>query len=141
MLADLIASYPMISRTAHFILVPGPLDLTQSSLSIFPRKPLMLAPTSRMRSKIPHVHLASNPCRIVFCGQEIVIFRDDLMTRMMRNCLFQHNTRSGESLKRHVRLAVIPLHQIDFSLASANYNRSRPFNALHSRYSTNILGF
>lgn len=36
---------------------------------------------------MPNVTLGSNPCRIRWFSQEIVIFRDDLMGRMMRNAV------------------------------------------------------
>jgi DNA polymerase epsilon subunit 2 len=102
-LADLIASYPIIARTAHFILVPGPLDLTESPSSIYPRKQIFLPPTSRLKTRIPNIHFATNPCRVLFCGQEIVIFRDDLMARVMRNCVLQRKETSGDILRKYVR--------------------------------------
>jgi hypothetical protein len=103
-LADLIADFPIILRNAHFVLIPGPLDLTSTSSAIFPKKPITLPPSSRLKSRIPNIHLATNPCRILFCGQEIVVFRDDIMARIMRNCVLQHKPLSGEELKKFVRL-------------------------------------
>jgi len=107
LLADLIAKYPIISRTAHFVLVPGPLDLTESSATIYPRKSIMLPPTARLKSKNLNVHLATNPCRIVFCGQEIVVFRDDIMARIMRNCIMQPHHSFGEELKRSLVQTIV----------------------------------
>ncbi|KAF5390524.1 hypothetical protein D9757_002702 [Collybiopsis confluens] len=83
LLADLIASYPMITRTTHFVFLPGPLDLTLNSA--FPRRPILPMVISRIKSKISKVHLASNPGRIKFFDQEIVIYRDDCMSKMLRN--------------------------------------------------------
>ncbi|KAF8826839.1 hypothetical protein HHX47_DHR5000728 [Lentinula edodes] len=82
-LADLIASYTSITRTTHFVLVPGPLDLTLNA--ILPRQPILSSLLSRIRSKIPKVHLGSNPCRMKFFDQEIVIYREDCMAKMLRN--------------------------------------------------------
>ncbi|KAJ3909840.1 DNA polymerase alpha/epsilon subunit B-domain-containing protein [Lentinula edodes] len=82
-LADLIASYTSITRTTHFVLVPGPLDLTLNA--ILPRQPILPSLLSRIRSKIPKVHLGSNPCRMKFFDQEIVIYREDCMAKMLRN--------------------------------------------------------
>jgi hypothetical protein len=31
------------------------------------------------------VHLASNPCRLHFCGQQLVFYREDLMHKMRRS--------------------------------------------------------
>ena len=101
-LADLIISYPIISRTAHFVLIPGPLDLTETPSAIYPRGPVLLPSTSRLRSRVPNVHLGTNPCRIVFCGQEVAVFRDDVMARIMRNSVLQHKSLSEEELKKYV---------------------------------------
>jgi hypothetical protein len=102
-LADLIASYPIITRNTHFVLVPGPLDITGNS--ILPRRPLLSSFVSRMRNKVPKVRFATNPCRIKFFGQEIVIFREDTMARMLRNTIRVKQEAEGEDLRRFVRHA------------------------------------
>lgn len=101
-LADLISSFPLITRTSQFVFVPGPLDITDSSPSILPKKPLMSFLTTKLKSKLLRVHFATNPCRIVFCGQELVVYRDDLMSRILRNNIFRRNEKPAESLKRFV---------------------------------------
>lgn len=106
-LADLLASYPQITRTTHIVLVPGPLDVTVNSL--LPRKPIMSQFTSRLRARIPHLHLGTNPCRIKFFHQEIVVFRDDSMARMLRNVV-GHGVKpnvSGDVLKRFLVQTVL----------------------------------
>ncbi|TFY82947.1 hypothetical protein EWM64_g1062 [Hericium alpestre] len=100
-LADLISSYPLITQNTHFVLVPGPLDLAVNS--ILPRRPLLSSFTSRLRSKVPKIHFASNPCRIKFFAQEIVIFREDMMARMLRNLVGVKPSVRNEDLKRYVR--------------------------------------
>ncbi|KAF9076745.1 DNA polymerase alpha/epsilon subunit B-domain-containing protein [Rhodocollybia butyracea] len=82
-LADLVASFPSITRTTHFVFVPGPLDLTSNST--LPRRPILPSLMTRVKSKIPKVHFGSNPCRIKFFDQEIVIYRDDCMAKMLRS--------------------------------------------------------
>lgn len=99
-LADLIASYPLITRTTHFVLVPGPLDITVNS--VIPRRPILPSFVSRLKSRVPHVHFASNPCRIKFFEQEIVIFREDLMSRMLRNLVGVKPDVKNDDLKRYV---------------------------------------
>ncbi|KAF9055458.1 DNA polymerase epsilon, subunit B [Hymenopellis radicata] len=99
-LADLIASYPTITRTTHFIFVPGPLDITGNS--VLPRRPLLSTFVSRLKAKVPKAHFATNPCRIKFFNQEIVVFREDLMSKMLRNIVgVKPNVRSDD-LKRFV---------------------------------------
>lgn len=99
-LGQLIASYPQITRTTHFVFVPGPLDLT-SNVTL-PRKPILSSFTSQIRAKVPKVHFASNPCRLKFFAQEIVIFREDTMARMLRNTVEVKPNVMGEDLRRYV---------------------------------------
>ncbi|KAF5387712.1 hypothetical protein D9615_000497 [Tricholomella constricta] len=97
-LADLIVSYPLITRSTHFVFVPGPLDITVNGT--LPRHHLLLSLVSRLQSRIPKVHFATNPCRIKFFDQEIVIFREDTMSRMLRNVVGVKPNVNSENLKR-----------------------------------------
>jgi hypothetical protein len=99
-LADLIASYPQITRYTHFVLVPGPLDITSNSA--FPKRPLLSSVTGRLKARVTKVHFASNPCRIKYFGQEIVIVREDIMARMLRNLVGVKPNVRDEELKRYV---------------------------------------
>ncbi|KAH7887661.1 DNA polymerase epsilon, subunit B [Phlebopus sp. FC_14] len=99
-LADLIASYPQITRTTHFVFVPGPFDITGSVA--LPRRPVLPCFTSQLRAKIPNVQFASNPCRLKFFAQEVVIFREDTMARMLRNTVEVKPNVAGEHLRRYL---------------------------------------
>ena len=105
-LADLIASYPMFTRSTHFLLVPGPLDVSVNS--VLPRRPIISSFVSRLKSRVPNVHFASNPCRIKFFEQEVVIFREDLMSRMLRNLVGVKPDVKNDDLKRYVRFILCP---------------------------------
>jgi len=88
---------PLITRGTHFVFVPGPLDVTVNCT--LPRRPLLSTFVARLKSRIPKVHFATNPCRIKFFNQEIVIFREDMMARMLRNIVgVKPNVRSGDLL-------------------------------------------
>ncbi|KAJ7908253.1 DNA polymerase alpha/epsilon subunit B-domain-containing protein [Mycena leptocephala] len=82
-LADLIASYPMITRSTHFVFV------------------------GRLKAKIPKVHFATNPCRIKFFDQEIVIFRDDSMARMLRNIVGVKPDARSDDLKKFLVQSIL----------------------------------
>lgn len=82
--------------------VPGPLDITVNST--LPRRPLLASLTGKLKTKIPKVHFATNPCRIKFFDQEIVIFREDLMARILRNVVGVKPDVKSEDLKRFVRV-------------------------------------
>jgi DNA polymerase epsilon subunit 2 len=85
-LADLIAEFPAIAASSHFILVPGPNDPTFGGF-ILPQPPLPQTFTAALRKKVAHVTLATNPCRIRFFSQELIVFRDDLYRKARRHCL------------------------------------------------------
>lgn len=102
-LADLIAKYPLIAKSTHFVFIPGPLDLALNST--LPRMPLMSTITTKLRAKVPKIHFGTNPCRIKFFNQELVIFREDLMSRMLRNMVGVKPNAQSEDLKRFVREA------------------------------------
>ncbi|KAI0832362.1 epsilon DNA polymerase [Trametes gibbosa] len=99
-LADVIASYPLITRSTHFVMVPGPLDITLNS--VLPRRPLLSSFASRLKSRVPNIYFATNPCRIKFFEQEIVVFREDLMSRMLRNLVGVKPDVKNDDLKRYL---------------------------------------
>ncbi|KAL5530699.1 DPB2 [Sanghuangporus sanghuang] len=104
-LADLIASYPVIARTTHFVFVPGPLDITANS--ILPRRPLLSSFVGKLKSSLAKPHFLSNPCRIKCFGQEIVIYRDDMMARMLRNLVGVKPDIRNDDMKRFLVQSVI----------------------------------
>ncbi|KAF7332054.1 DNA polymerase epsilon subunit [Mycena kentingensis (nom. inval.)] len=104
-LADLIASYPSITRTTHFVLVPGPLDLTINAT--LPRRPLLSSCIGRLRAKIPKIHFGTNPCRLKFFNQEIVVFREDTMARMLRNIVGVKPDARSDDLKRFLVQSIL----------------------------------
>ncbi|GAA6062035.1 hypothetical protein JCM10212_005468 [Sporobolomyces blumeae] len=96
-LASLLASFPTLLSLSHFLLVPGPTD-PYSSLTL-PRPALPEALLKPLVAKVPNLSLGSNPCRVRWFSQELVIFRDDLMRRMMRNAV-RFSDEDGQGVKR-----------------------------------------
>ncbi|EMD40775.1 hypothetical protein CERSUDRAFT_45107 [Gelatoporia subvermispora B] len=113
-LADCIVQYPLITRYTHFVFVPGSLDITVNS--VLPRRPLLSSLVSRLKSRVPKVHFATNPCRIKFCDQEIVIFREDLMTKMLRNLVGVKPDVRNDDLKRFSILDQSHLSPLTYSI-------------------------
>lgn len=82
-LGHLIASrFPRLAADAHFCLVPGPLDHqhpTGLGPVILPMPSLQSSlGTTSAWNRVQHVHWASNPCRLQWKGQEIVVFAYEL---------------------------------------------------------------
>ncbi|NXA49429.1 DPOE2 polymerase, partial [Nothocercus julius] len=84
-LADIICEYPSIHKGSRFVFVPGPEDPGPGS--ILPRPPLAENITQEFRQLVPFSFFTTNPCRIQYCTQEIIIFREDLVNKMCRNCV------------------------------------------------------
>ncbi|KAK2539048.1 Pole2 [Columba guinea] len=84
-LADVICEHPSIHKSSRFVFVPGPEDPGPGS--ILPRPPLADNITEEFRQLVPFSVFTTNPCRIQYCTQEIIIFREDLVNKMCRNCV------------------------------------------------------
>lgn len=69
-----------MQETSNFIFVPGPGDMGPGN--ILPRPPLPKALTSDLRRLVPNAVFTSNPARMRWGSQEIVLFRGDLSARM-----------------------------------------------------------
>ncbi|GAC93425.1 telomere-associated helicase [Pseudozyma hubeiensis SY62] len=86
-LGETLSAFPAVVRSSHIILVPGPQD--PFSTSLVPRPPLpqvLVQPLlNKLKAMQGTIHLASNPCRISYFSQQIVVYRDDTMTRFLRN--------------------------------------------------------
>ncbi|GAB9463817.1 hypothetical protein Gpo141_00001264 [Globisporangium polare] len=84
-LATLILKYPRLAEFSKFVLVPGPND--PGSSRAFPRHPLPSMCTQELMRRVPNVTCTTNPCRIRYYTQDLVIFRDNLHQKMQRHAL------------------------------------------------------
>eukprot|EP00039_Didymoeca_costata_P006425 m.90038 g.90038 ORF g.90038 m.90038 type:complete len:564 (-) comp13254_c0_seq2:1623-3314(-) len=82
---DLILEFEDIQKNANFIFIPGTKDVGGSN--ILPRRPIPGYCSEKIRSKVPHCHFTTNPCRVRYCTQDLVFFREDLVNKMKRNCI------------------------------------------------------
>ncbi|KAG8827357.1 DNA-directed DNA polymerase epsilon, subunit B [Serendipita sp. 401] len=100
-LGDLVAEFPSIRTSSHFLFVPGPGDPWSSD--VLPRRPIPPAFINRLQAKLSkRAIFATNPCRVKFMGQEIVIYRHDLMGKMMRNLVGVKPDLESADLKRYL---------------------------------------
>ncbi|XP_018397360.1 PREDICTED: DNA polymerase epsilon subunit 2 [Cyphomyrmex costatus] len=84
-LADIITQYTSIKESSKFVFVPGPHDL--GSPKILPKPPLPKCIIEEVTKMIPNAIFTTNPCRIQYCTKEIVVLREDMLTKMCRNTL------------------------------------------------------
>nr|XP_061798267.1 DNA polymerase epsilon subunit 2-like [Nerophis lumbriciformis] len=85
LLADSICAHPNIHNNSRFVFVPGPEDPGPGT--ILPRPPLADHITEEFRQRVPFSVFTTNPCRIQYCSQELMIIREDLVNKMCRNCV------------------------------------------------------
>ncbi|VDK53686.1 unnamed protein product [Anisakis simplex] len=109
----------------HFVFIPGPDD---PYLGTFLPRPPLPHSLFEVMDKIPNCSFASNPCRIQYADQEIVILRDDLIEKMCRNSIHMPSatTDIAEHFCRTIasagHLTPLPLHispvfwQMDYCL-------------------------
>ncbi|XP_073247665.1 DNA polymerase epsilon subunit 2-like [Porites lutea] len=81
--AKLVAEFPPLIENSRFVFVPGTQDPGQGN--ILPRPPIPSLFTSAITAKIPLSIFTTNPCRIQYCTQEIIVLREDLINKMCRN--------------------------------------------------------
>jgi DNA polymerase epsilon subunit 2 len=96
-----------------------------------PRRPIPELFTKELRKKVAHVTFASNPCRLRFYTQEIVLFREDLLRKMQRNAVLPPKTDEDspelteqlvDSILDQGHLCPLPLHvkpiywELDYTL-------------------------
>ncbi|KAK9812075.1 hypothetical protein WJX73_003331 [Symbiochloris irregularis] len=79
-LAHLLLSFSGLLKTSKFVFVPGPADAGPGCM--LPRPALPQCITSELRRLIPSAVFTSNPTRIRWGSQTVVVFRGNLASRM-----------------------------------------------------------
>ncbi|KAG8201544.1 hypothetical protein JTE90_011219 [Oedothorax gibbosus] len=85
-LGTLISEFPTLMEKSQFIFVPGPND--PGLPHILPRPAIPPSFLGDFRKKVPKAIFTSNPCRIQYCSQDIVVFREDIISKMCRNSIY-----------------------------------------------------
>ncbi|KOG96457.1 DNA polymerase epsilon noncatalytic subunit [Saccharomyces eubayanus] len=101
-LATLLSQYDNLTERTTMIFIPGPNDLWGSMISlgangILPQDAIPSVFTKKMNKVCKNIIWSSNPTRIAYLSQEIVLFRDDLTERFKRHHLefaFNENEES-----------------------------------------------
>ncbi|CAG9861657.1 unnamed protein product [Phyllotreta striolata] len=111
-LGELIVKFPSLAKNSQFIFVPGMTDPCMPH--IVPRFGLPSYVTSDIKKLVPKATFATNPCRIQYCTREIVLFRADLMPKLLRGTL--HKPSKDELLDSVRRTIVSQGHLSPLSL-------------------------
>lgn len=112
-LGELLVQYPLLLEKCHFIFIPGPND--PAGPRILPRPPLPKFVTEELLKRVPNAIMATNPCRLQYCTQEIVVIREDLVTKMCRNNI--HFPSEGEIPDHFARTIISQAHLVPLPLS------------------------
>lgn len=84
-LGEIISKCTFIKERTEIVIVPDVDDF--GIANILPRPPIPECIVSGLKQRVNRVTLATNPCRIQYCTQQIVVFRMNLTTKLCRNTL------------------------------------------------------
>jgi len=62
-------------------------DVPKCAVYVLVRPAIPNCITEEVREALPSAVFTSNPCRLQYCTQEIVVFREDIVMKMCRNCV------------------------------------------------------
>lgn len=84
-LAAILEEYPKLCANSQFVFVVGANDpWSIGGISVLPRKPIPKSFVNRISRVCKDVIYASNPSRLSYFTQEIVLCRDDMIERLRR---------------------------------------------------------
>ncbi|XP_076749484.1 DNA polymerase epsilon subunit 2 [Xylocopa sonorina] len=112
-LANIITQYPEIKENSKFIFVPASDDI--GAPKILPRLPLPRHLTEDFKKNVPGAIFATNPCRIQYCTKEIVVLREDILTKMCRNTI--HLPQHGNIYDHYAKSIICQSHLTPLSLS------------------------
>jgi len=87
---------PTIAAQAQFVFVPGPGDPVPMA-GMLPAQPMEDFLVRGVRKRLPHATFATNPARLRFLSQEMVIFRRDLFRQLRRLCVIEPKEEESAS--------------------------------------------
>ncbi|XP_054720371.1 DNA polymerase epsilon subunit 2-like [Uloborus diversus] len=85
-LGQLISEFPRLVTESQFVIVPGPDD--PGVPYVLPRPAIPFSYVGDFKKKVPNAIFASNPCRLQYYSQDILIFREDIISKMCRNSIY-----------------------------------------------------
>ncbi|XP_017129312.1 DNA polymerase epsilon subunit 2 [Drosophila elegans] len=113
-LGALAAGCEQLKKQTDLILVPSSEDPTAPN--ILPRAPIPECLAAGLLKVWPRTQLATNPCRLQYCTQQIVVCRLDLMAKFCRNTL--HFPEDTSQIEQHFARTIVcqghlvPIHPI-----------------------------
>lgn len=103
----IVAEFSQMAKECMFVIVPGTNDPGPGN--VLPRPPLPKYVTKGFIDALgqERVHLGTNPCRIRYMTQEIVLLRDDLMQKMVRHCAVKPEFEESGKMSEHFVKSIV----------------------------------
>ncbi|XP_050069573.1 DNA polymerase epsilon subunit 2 [Anopheles maculipalpis] len=101
-LGDMLSECEKLKTQTDLVIVPSIDD--PAAANILPRPPIPDALTMELKKRFPRTILTTNPCRLQYCTQQIVVCRADLVTKLCRNTI--HFPKEG-LLETHFARTII----------------------------------
>lgn len=100
-------NFESIAKSSTFVFIPSTNDVGPGN--VLPRPPLPKFATRSFTSILDGatVHFASNPCRIRYMTQEIVVMRDDIIQKMVRHSSIKPDFAESGLLSEHFVKTII----------------------------------
>ncbi|CCE64823.1 hypothetical protein TPHA_0I03220 [Tetrapisispora phaffii CBS 4417] len=107
-LASLLSEFEDLINYSTFLFIPGVNDpwssmVTLGSTGLWPQKPIPNHFTTRINRICRHVIWGSNPTRIAYLSQEIVIMRDNICGRFKRNSVQFRTVEEKEGINKQLK--------------------------------------
>jgi len=102
-LGQMIATdFAPLAESSTFVIVPGTNDPGPGN--VLPRPPMPKMITRGLVEAIgaDRVHLGTNPCRIRYMTQELILLRDDMMQKMIRHCSVKPDLGESGLMSEHL---------------------------------------
>jgi len=110
--AEIINSFPNVKKESYFVFVPSLEDCGINKILPRPSLPNMI--TEEFSKKITKAIFTSNPCRIQYFSQEIIVYCDNLMEKMCKNSIKFPNSDMPDNLIKSIlsqsHLSPLPFH-------------------------------
>ncbi|XP_315206.4 DNA polymerase epsilon subunit 2 [Anopheles gambiae] len=101
-LGEILSSCEKLKSQTDLVIVPSIDD--PAAANILPRPPVPEALAGELKKRFPRTILTTNPCRLQYCTQQIVVCRADLVTKLCRNTI--HFPKEG-LLEEHFARTII----------------------------------
>lgn len=96
-----------IARSSTFVIIPSTSDVGPGNVLPRPSLPSIITRSFTSALEGATVHYATNPCRIRYMTQEIVVMRDDIMQKMVRHCCIKPDFSESGLMCEHLVKTVI----------------------------------